>query len=299
MRLRYVELLHAVLATGSLTGAAELLNISQPAASKALQQAEQHLGFPLFSRVRGRLQPTQQTLLMRRRVDTIMQELLDLQRLTGNMRRPDVYALRVTCTPALAQLLVPDAVTELRGVFADTSAELYTQHSVEMCKSLVLRDMDIGLTLQAPDHRNLCHEALWQGQVVVIAPPGWWTQEELRRPLPVSELAGQPMVGIAMQDALGSMLHNHLAQLDPVPRMPVRVQTYQLAHALVAKGEGLALVDPFTARSGPEDAVQVRRLKLKLEVVLHAVYRNDQPLDAVQQRFLDIVRRLARRLGVT
>jgi DNA-binding transcriptional LysR family regulator len=48
MRLRYIELFHAVLTTGSLTGAANLLNISQPAASKALQQAENQLGFTLF-----------------------------------------------------------------------------------------------------------------------------------------------------------------------------------------------------------------------------------------------------------
>jgi len=39
MRLRHIELFHAVLTTGSLTGAADLLNISQPAASKALQHA--------------------------------------------------------------------------------------------------------------------------------------------------------------------------------------------------------------------------------------------------------------------
>ncbi|HET7663085.1 MAG TPA: LysR family transcriptional regulator, partial [Rhodanobacteraceae bacterium] len=58
MRLRYIELFHAILTTGSLTGAAKLLNISQPAASKALQHAESQLGFALFSRVRGRLQPT-------------------------------------------------------------------------------------------------------------------------------------------------------------------------------------------------------------------------------------------------
>ena len=95
MRLRYIELFHAVLTTGSLTGAANLLNISQPAASKALQQAEQQLGFALFSRVRGRLLPTEQALLLRQRIEKIIQELHELQRLTASMSRPDSYPLRV------------------------------------------------------------------------------------------------------------------------------------------------------------------------------------------------------------
>ena len=96
MRLRYIELFHAVLSTGSLTGAANLLNVSQPAASKALQQAESHLGFPLFSRVRGRLQPTQQALLMRHQIDKLMRDLYDLRRLAVNITRPETHPLRVT-----------------------------------------------------------------------------------------------------------------------------------------------------------------------------------------------------------
>ncbi|WP_312465733.1 LysR family transcriptional regulator, partial [Stutzerimonas kunmingensis] len=41
MRLRHIELFQAILQTGSLTAAAELLHISQPAASKILKHAEQ------------------------------------------------------------------------------------------------------------------------------------------------------------------------------------------------------------------------------------------------------------------
>lgn len=292
MRLRYIELFHAVLTTGSLTGAANLLNISQPAASKSLQQAENQLGFPLFSRIRGRLQPTQQALLLRNHIDRIIHEVHDLQRLTTNIVRPESQPLRVTCTPALAQSLVPDATMLLRKSFPDTSAELFTQHSSVMCESLMLHEVDIGLTLQDTGHHGLCHEPLSRGHVMVIAPPGWWSDAELRQPLPVGALAGQPLVGIAVHDALGNMLHSHLAQVDPAPHTAIRVQTYQLAYSLVVRGAGLALVDPFTARRGG-NAVQMRHLKLQPEVVLYAVYRRDSPLDAVQKRFLEHVRQLA------
>src|SRR5690242_8743531 len=84
MRLRYIELFHAILTSGSITGAAKLLDISQPAASKALQHAENQLGFALFSRVRGRIQPTQQAQLLRDRIENIIQEVQDLERLTAN-----------------------------------------------------------------------------------------------------------------------------------------------------------------------------------------------------------------------
>ena len=296
MRLRYIELFHAVLTTGSLTGAANLLNISQPAASKALQQAEQQLGFALFSRVRGRLQPTEQALLLRQRIEKIIQELNELQRLTANMSLTDSCPLRVTCTPALAQALVPDAITLLRKAFPATTVELFTQHSAVMYESLMLHETDVGLTLQGTGRQNLSREPLCRGQVMVIAPPGWWPVTELKRPLPIAALAGQPMIGIAVQDALGTMLQSHLAKLAPAPRTSVRVQTYQLAHSLVAQGEGLALVDPFTARHDGGKAVQMRPLDLRMDVVLYAIYRPDSPLNPVQKRFLSLVKQLAQRL---
>lgn len=296
MRLRYVELFHAVLSTGSLTGAAALLNISQPAASKALQHAERQLGFDLFSRVRGRLQPTQEALLLRGRVEKIMQELHDLERMTANLARPESFPLRVTCTPTLAQTLVPDATRLLREILPGTTAELSTLHSAEMCESLVLHETDIGLTLQDAAHHGLRHEPLCQGRVMVIAPPGWWSASELSKPLPVSALANQPMIGIAVQDALGRLLQSHLTQVTPEPRISVWVQTYQLAHALVAQGQGLALVDPFTAVQCNGETVQTRPLKLQLDVVLYAVYRLDSPLNPVQKRFLKLVRQLAQKM---
>lgn len=296
MRLRYIELFHAVLTTGSLTGAARLLNISQPAASKALQHAENQLGFALFSRVRGRLQPTEQALVLRHRVEKIIQELHDLERLTASIGGPESGPLRVTCTPALAHVLVPNAIALLRKTVPDTNIELSTQHSAVMRESLMLHEADIGLTLQNADHQNLHQEPLCHEQVMVIAPPGWWSEAELAQPLPVGALAGQPLIGIVVQDALGSVLHSHLAQVDPAPRTVIRVQTYQLAYSLVAQGEGLALVDPFTARRGDQQGVQRRPLKPQLDVQLYALYRPDSPLNPVQKRFLGLVRKLAQRM---
>jgi DNA-binding transcriptional LysR family regulator len=293
MRLRYIELFHAILTSGSITGAAKLLDISQPAASKALQHAEDQLGFALFTRVRGRVQPTQQAQLLRDRIENIIQEVQELERLTTSMSQPGSSPLRVTCTPTLAQVLLPAATVLLRKTFADVKVELSTEHSAAMCESLTLRETDIGLTLQDTGHQNLRQRVLCRGQVMVIAPPDWWPAAELTQPLPLGALAGQSMVGITVRDALGSMLQSHLAKIDPAPRTAVTVQTYQLARKLVAKGEGVALVDPFTARCGDASSVQMRPLKPSLEVVLYAMHRPDSPLNGVQRRFLQLVRQLA------
>lgn len=294
MRLRHIEVFQAVLQAGTLTGAARLLNVSQPAVTKLLQHAELQLGFALFTRVLGRLQLTPEGHLLKDRIERVSDDLRELQRLAENIRQPDHHPLRVVSTPTLASALVPRAVTRLRKDFPEAAVELFTQHSQEMLNSVLLRETDIGLTLQDVFHPGIHPEMLCQGRLMVIAPEGWWKQAELSRPVPLDSLAGVPMVGIAVKDQLGRMLRAHMQYLSPPPRIHTHVQTYQFARALVADGHGLALVDPFTALVQDDDEVQVRVLEPAVPVPLYALYRKGSRLSAIQKGFLAQAKKLSR-----
>ena len=55
MRLRHIEIFHAVYTCGSITAAAKVLNVSQPSVSKVLAHAESQLGYRLFERHKGKI----------------------------------------------------------------------------------------------------------------------------------------------------------------------------------------------------------------------------------------------------
>ncbi len=296
MRLRHIELFQAILQTGSLTAAAELLHISQPAASKILKHAEQQLGFALFDRVCGKLQPTAEARLLQQQTERLAIDLQNLRRLADNLGRGDARALRLICTPALAQALLPMALQRWRERFPRTACQLATQHTVEIVEALLLREADLGLTLQAVEHPGLCSRMLTEGRMRVIAPPGYWAQEELDTPVRLQALAGRALIGLDTRDALGSLLRGHLEELDPPPRVVTWVQTYQLARQLVSAGQGVALVDPFTALVTDGGEVQTRLLEPAISVPLYALTRvHEQPLPA-QAMLLDALGEQAARL---
>jgi DNA-binding transcriptional LysR family regulator len=293
MRLRHIEIFQAVLQAGTLTGAAALLNISQPAATKLLQHAERQLGFALFARVRGRLQLTEQALILRDKVEKISDEMRDLQRLAANLRGSGSRTLRIVSTPTLASAMIPRAVTCLRKPFRDVHVELFTQHSREMLNSILLREADLGLTLQEMNPPLVNCLTVCQGELMVIAPMGWWSNKELGQPIAIQELADTNLVGIATRDSLGRQLQAHLEYLSPPPKISTWVQTYQLARSLVRNGHGLALVDPFTAFGDGDGFVQIRPLAPEMVISLHAIYRVDTGLDAMQKAFLESVRHIS------
>jgi DNA-binding transcriptional LysR family regulator len=293
MRLRHIEVFQAVLQAGTLTGAATLLNISQPAATKVLQHAERQLGFPLFTRVRGRLQLTPEALILRDKIESISDGVRELQRLASNIKASDRAMLRVVSTPTLANAMIPKAVSRLRALYPQLGIELFTQHTQEMLNSVILRETDIGFTMQELDHPGVRCDKLCEGELMVIAPMGFWPAAEIGKPISIEQLAGAPVVGIAIRDSLGRELQTLLEFLEPPPKISIWVQTYQLARSLVSEGHGLALVDPFTAFGDGKDLVMIRPLAREIPVSLFAIYRIDKLLDPIQGAFVEQVRATA------
>src|SRR4051812_49642096 len=58
INLKHVEVFHAIMRTGSVTAAARLLHVTQPAVSAMLKHFENRLQMKLFERAGGRLVPT-------------------------------------------------------------------------------------------------------------------------------------------------------------------------------------------------------------------------------------------------
>jgi len=302
MRLRDLEIFHAVLQAGSVTGAARLLHISQPAASKALQQVERQWGITLFTRSVGQLHPTEEARKLEAASQGMLGQLDDVRRLVDGLREGEARTLKVVATPAIAQQLLPQALGQWRRRQPRVSCELATQHTREIVDALLLHEVDIAFTLSAPTHPALMTRPLVRMPLLVLAPEGYWAQDCQQAPMTVAELAGQRLIALGAHDPLARRLDGLLASvaqeassaLPSSPRIVTRVQTYPLAAALVQAGEGLAVVDALTAHAATtERGLSARQLPRAGELVLSAVWRREAGRSRLAQSLADQLARQA------
>ncbi|GGY01201.1 LysR family transcriptional regulator [Vogesella alkaliphila] len=297
MRLRQVEIFQAILQTGSLSAAAELLCISQPAVSKTLMHAEQQLGFALFERVKGKLYPTPEAVLLQKEVGVLFDDLQRVKRLANGLRHKHGRPLQLEVTPALAQSLLPKVLTVWRKEFPDVQCSLATHHTAEIVQRLCLHEADLGLTMQRVNHPGIVLQPLASGYLSAIAQTGWWSSAELEQDLPVQALHGIPFVGLNRNDMLWSELSLLLDNHGISPQVLTTVQTYQLACDLVAQGHGLSVVDPFTANSQQNTGIQRRVIVPKIPVCLYAMHAIDSPLAFPAQKLIGLLRETVRSMG--
>ena len=288
MRLRHIEIFQAIRQTGSISAAAQLLHVSQPAVSKVLQHAEMQLGFPLFLRVRGKLQPTPEALLLEREVEKVSESVQGVQRLAESLRRTPGHRLRIGSTPALALSLLPPVIGEWTRRYPDSRCELASAHSRELVQSLLMRELDVALTLKLPDHPGLKAQALAHSVLVALAPRGYWSEDREGESLALHELADAPLIGLSSADPLFARLDSYLKTIEPPPRINIAVQTYSLARAMVESGAGLAVIDPFTALGASPASTVIRPLSPALPITLYALTRADEAPVHLLEGLLDL-----------
>src|SRR5437879_727371 len=110
MNLRQMEVFRAVMQAGSVTGAARVLNISQPAVTGVLRHTEAGLKFRLFERIKGRLLPTPEARALFGEIEQIFDRVDVVDRLIGDLQDARVGTLDIVAIPALGVSLLPSAI---------------------------------------------------------------------------------------------------------------------------------------------------------------------------------------------
>lgn len=281
MRLRHLEIFNTVMLTGSASGAARLLHVSQPAVTKMLAQAEDQAGFRLFERSGGRIQPTaeaQALFALTRRAFSAMD---DVRRLAANLRDGRAGRIRIATIPALSLGVLPLAVQRFLAAHPGVGCDVATHHTHEIVQNLLHHELDVGFVFNAPPHEAVRAEAIAQARMVVVA-PGDRSQDG---PVALRDLAGGKFIGLDQADPLGGLLHGACQKARVELDVVVRVQTYHTALQMAGAGVGLAVIDPYTAQAA-RGAVAIRELDPPLPFTLHALTARSRQSSNLVDRFV-------------
>lgn len=295
MQLRHIELINAILRAGSLTQAAALLHITQPAASKMLAHAELQLGFALFRRVRGRLKPTAELEALTPGIEKLHENLSSVRRLAENLKQHPRGRIRVGCAPALGLGLLPLAIKTCREHEAGIVFEIHTYHSAELVERLHVRQLDLGITFDANEHPGIERIPIGHTELVHVSADGG--SRSGPEPVSMAELAQHSLIRLDETDRAGALLDMAMAQAGVSPRSDVQVQTHYVACALAHAGCGDTVVDAFTARALLRPGMRLRPLSPPIVVPVSVMHHSSIPLREMDATFIEILRRVCEELS--
>lgn len=268
MRARQLEVFCALMRAGTVTGAAAMLNISQPALSQILLHTEDQLGFKLFNRVKRRLVPTEQALELYPEAERIFGELAALRRRTADMRRGRTGLVRLAASAPPAMALVPDALAQFRRSHPNVvvrSQIAPMRHIVDM-----LRDGDIalGIVMNDKPHQGMDVEKIGESELICLVPEGH--PLATREAIGFADLADESLIAYR-PEVLPGLLLSAIADAEGIEYAPsIEIDVSISALPFVQSGQGIAIVDrllPWNTFNGVRVVPFVPRTALPVAIL--------------------------------
>ncbi len=145
LNLRQVEAFKAVIENGTVSRAAAILNISQPAMSKLIAHLEEDTGLKLFDRVKGRLAPTARGMRLYEEIDRIFDGIRQVENAVDAIRREQEGQLLIGVMPALSGSFIQQATMSFLKDRPGVFCSVQSRSSQWIVDWLVTRKLDVGL----------------------------------------------------------------------------------------------------------------------------------------------------------
>jgi DNA-binding transcriptional LysR family regulator len=246
MDLRLLEAFRTVMDCQSMTGAAKVMGVTQPAVSAQIARLESQIGFELFERVGGRLKPTDRGRRFHKEVLAVLGGIDKLSDVARNIRSGEAETLVVATHPGASISLMPGVVTHLLEARPEARIRMINRTSEEVCAIFEAGGADVGVA-EWPIHLQGVDLARYALEAVAVLPPGHALAAcETVAP---ADLASGPF--LAMSDARlpGHLIRSALGAAGERFAPVVESEYFSTLCALAAAGCGAAIVDTLSARS--------------------------------------------------
>jgi DNA-binding transcriptional LysR family regulator len=284
MNLRQMEVFHAVMIHGTVTGAARALNIAQPSVTGVLRHTESRLGFMLFDRVKGRLVPTPEAKALFSGVEKVFAQVESVRRTIDNLREARTGTLDIVAIPAVGAVLVPSAIGDFLATRPDVSIRFQMRSRREVAELVESHSADLGFGFLTSVEPRIVRSQLDCRNLVCIMPRGH-PLASLEQ-VSAADVAAYPLVSYTATQGLAPIVNSIFAEARINFRPGIQVGLIINAWALVNAGAGVALVDPFSALGAMFENVVMRPFVPATPIALEVIRPPERPLSRVGAAFV-------------
>ncbi|MBJ2221276.1 LysR family transcriptional regulator [Pseudomonas sp. P867] len=287
MNLKQLEAFKAIMATGSTIGAATRMGLSQSAVSRLLSQLEEHLGFALFLRKKGRLMATPEAEELLAEVAGLVDGMQRIQRLADEMRvgRSRKSLLKVGVPTSMTQELLPRIVAQFLKEHDDIVVELLTGSYDTIERAVLDRSADLGFVRLPTEIPDFDVEPVLQTEGVCVMP----ADHPLTRHacIEVQHLRDVPLVMLGRQRALRAELNQVFRAANLTPQVRVEVHSVGAACSFVAEGLGVSIVNGLLASHFRHLPIVTRPFRPALPYAFGLAFRANEPRSQLVNAFAE------------
>lgn len=292
--LRQIEVMCAVMRTGSVMDAARFLGVSQPSVSTTLKQCAEVARFPLFRRTQGRLVATAEAVALLPELERILNSVGKLDALADDLRAGSAGNVRVAATPSIAASILPAVIKAFGDLHPAVSVIVDIRLSALTVREVSAGGADLGLIMAPGEMHGVQARDIWAGELVCIVPSDHpMARLEVATP---EELSKYRLISFNRSLPLGVLIDDAFQRRGVRRKIAIEVGPSSFACGLVAKGAGCAVVDSFSVANLEKSPITVLAFEPHTRIAAQIVTHSERPLSRAATAFVATLQRVAQAL---
>lgn len=235
-----MKVLDAVYRTGSVTAAARIIHVTQPAISKTIKLVEETTGLILFENISSRLVPTANLHALMPQVRRLLLEQAKIGQRIGDLREGRRGLIRIASAPTLIHAVLAEAIRRLKidEPFAEFS--ISTASTRQIVEQVANEEVDIGVCQPSSFRMSIDAHRVWSGQVICVMPK---THPLSDRPFVTPhDLAEEETISYPATEPTAARISEAFLESGVTQRKTIEVDVTIGACSFVASGLGVALL---------------------------------------------------------
>ncbi len=285
LKFRHIEGFRAIMFTGTVTGAAAILNVTQPSISQLLKEIEEIVGCRLFHRSAGRLIPSREAELLYNEIDRCYTGIDHINTFAKGLTASRGEVLSLATIPSVALAFLPVALSRLHARASNVLTKVIARHSNDAVKLVSSHKADIGfgtLPLDAPG--IMCDKFSSHPLLCAMSP-----QNPLagHRSIKISDLHGQNYIRSSPFEGVQNFMDKSFQEQDCHPNLVSEITLSSLACGVANAGVGIAVVDHGAAAPYLGTSTVLKPLEAEGNSDYYVYWRRDNSNSATVDIFLE------------
>ncbi len=242
---RQLEVFRAVMLTGSISGAAQMLGIAQPTATNTLKRLEDVLGVSLFDRSGTRLRPNSTAQQIFEATTPSMSAFEQLSQTVMEVVRGQHSVFRMGVSPSVSQGLGPRTLSIFARRRPGTQLRMDTLSMMQNRDYLWFAEGDCTITIFPIEDPGITSFRVSSIGMVCVVPSDHPLAAQGR--VTIHDIATEPLIFFHPNTPHGRFVRGIFDQAGIEPNISIETRFAQSAPYLMREGFGIALQDELSS----------------------------------------------------
>ncbi len=295
MNLKKLIAFRAVLESNSITGAADKIGLTQSGVSRLITSLEQELDFPLFNRIKGRIQVTSRGESFFQEIEPLLSGIDQIPNLARQVKQHQYSRLRIITLNSLAHSLVPMALNKFCQKHPHANVSITIKSRTELLHWERGEHFDVALASLPFEQRVFRKKSFitFPAVVALSATHRFNKKEKIH----IKDLHNENLISLEPTGIFQTSIRKKLQDNNIEPIFKIQTTSMLQSAQMVENDIGIAIIDPFIGHIIKSKKVIIKPLNPHINFDYAYIWPEGRDLSVLSEEFLLVLKKIAKKIS--